>query len=140
MRLIISAATLALLAGPALAQTTTAPAAAATSAPTAAAAAPAAVATMPPVAAPTAPKKMVGHRPTLAQHFAAANTLHDGHLTKDQATAAKWSYVTKHFDAMDADKKGFVTVDDIHAYAAAHHAVHKKMVPAAPAAAPATNS
>jgi hypothetical protein len=144
MRFIVSAATLALLAGPALAQTTPAPATTATPAPSAAPAvaspAPAAAATAPPAAAPTAPKKMVGHRQTLPQHFAAANTLHDGHLTKDQATAAKWSYVARHFDAMDTDKKGFVTVNDIRAYAAAHRAVHKKVVPAAPAAAPATNS
>lgn len=142
MRLLVPATILALLAVPALAQTTPAPATTATpapgAAPTVAAPAPAAAATAPPAA--PAPKKMVGHRQTLAQHFAAANTLHDGHLTKDQATAAKWSYVARHFDAMDADKKGFVTVDDIHAYAAAHRAVHKKVVPAAPAAAPATNS
>jgi hypothetical protein len=154
MRFVISAAALALLAVPALAQTTTAPIAStplttppaatapapapATAAP--AAPAPAGAATAAP-AAPAAPKKLVGHRQTLQQHFEAANAAHDGHLTKDQATAAKWSYVTRNFAAMDSAKKGYVTLDDIHAYAKAHHVAHvKPAAPAAPAAAPATNS
>ncbi len=146
MRFLIPSAIFALLAVPALAQTTPAPAPAPAATPVPMPAGAPAVTTAPPAAAaPTAPpaaapKKMVGHRQTLAQHFAAANASHDGHLTLDQATAAKWSYVAKHFTAMDADKKGYVTVDDIHAYAIAHRAVHKKVVPAAPAVALATNS
>ena len=145
MRFLIPAAALALLAIPALAQTTTAPIAstplapAGTTAPAAAApAAPAAPAVAAP-SAPAAPKKAVGHRQTLQQHFDAANTTHDGQLTKDQATAGKWSYVTKNFTAIDKAKKGYVTVDDIHAFAKARHAAKKK-APAAPAAAPASNS
>ncbi len=135
--LIPAAATLALLAVPALAQTTTTTT---TAAPAAAAPAVAAPAVAPPATAtPAAPKKMVGHKQTLQQHFDMANSTHDGHLTKDQATAAKWSYVAKNFAAMDATKKGFVTVDDIHAYAHTHHVSHKKPA-AAPAVAPATNS
>ena len=143
MRFVLPVAALALLAVPALAQTTTAPAATApaTTAPAApATTAPAAPATAESATpAPAAPKKMAGHHTTLAQRFAAANTTHDGHLTKDQATAAKWSYVTKNFTAIDSGKKGYVTADDIHAYAKTTHAMHKK--PATPAAAPApTNS
>jgi hypothetical protein len=146
MRFVLPVAALALLAVPALAQTTTAPVA---TAPATTAPASPAPATPAPVttgsttpaapAAPAAPKKLAGHHTTLAQRFAAANTTHDGHLTKDQATAAKWTYVTKNFSAIDSGKKGYVTADDIHAYAKTTHAMHKK--PAAPAAAPApTNS
>jgi hypothetical protein len=82
-------------------------------------------------------KKSTVHRMTLQQHFDKVNTAHDGHLTKDQATAGKWGYVSRNFDAMDKDKKGYVTMDDIHAYARAHHAMKK--APATPAAAPATS-
>jgi hypothetical protein len=138
MRFQMSAAILALLAGSvtagvALAQTTPAPADA-----------PAAVAPASPAPAspamPATPKKTVGHHRTLQQHFNTANTSHDGHLTKDQATAAKWNWVTKNFAAMDSSKKGYVTMDDLHAFVAAQHASHKKPVPTNPATPPATNS
>ncbi len=134
MRFPMSAASLALLAGaviavPALAQTTPAPA---DSAP--AVAAPAAP------AAPAAKKPVGHHRVTLQSHFNSANTTHDGHLTKDQATAAKWTWVTKNFAAMDSGKKGYVTMDDLHAFVTAQKASHKKPVPATTPAAPATNS
>jgi hypothetical protein len=123
MRFIIPAAALALLAFQAQAQTTT---------PTPA---PAATTTAPAAPAPVVkPKHM--HRQTLQQRFEAANATKDGHLTKDQAETAKWTYVTRHFAAIDKDSKGFVTVDDIHAYAAStRHAHHHVTAPAtAPAA------
>jgi hypothetical protein len=75
-------------------------------------------------AAPKTPRK----RQTLQQRFDAANTTHDGHLTLDQATAAKWTYIVKHFTAIDAGKKGYVTVADIRAYAKAMHTA-KHMTP-----------
>jgi hypothetical protein len=82
--------------------------------------------------APTTPaKKPATRRMTLQQRFDAANTAHDGHLTKDQATAANWPYVANNFTAMDKDKKGYVTVQDIRAYAKAHHMAHQKPAPAA---------
>jgi hypothetical protein len=137
MRFMIPAAAFALLTAPvlaplavpqsALAQTSTAPA---TTTPDAGA----------PPAAPAAPKKAVGHRMSLPKRFDLANVTHDGHLTKDQATAAKWTYVTKNFAAIDSAKKGYVTVDDIRAFSHAQHVSHKKPVPATPATAPATNS
>jgi hypothetical protein len=118
MRFTIPAvAALALLAFQAQAQntdTTTTPAA------PPAAAAPATPAT------PAAPvTKPMSHRQTLQQRFDAANAAHDGHLTKDEAVAAKWPYVVNNFAAMDKDKKGFVTVADIRAYAHARHVQHK---------------
>lgn len=125
MRFALYAATaLALLSVPALAQTTT------TTTPPATTPAPATAAPQTPApsaSTPAAPtKKYAGHRQTLQQRFEAANTAHDGHLTKDEATAAKWSYVTKHFAAMDTGNKGYVTVEEIHAYARAQHASHTK--------------
>ncbi len=67
------------------------------------------------------------HHATLAQRFADANTTHDGHLTLDQARAGL-PVAARHFAAMDKDNKGYVTLDDIHAYlkaqrAAKHHAL-----------------
>jgi hypothetical protein len=139
MRFVVQAVALVLLAAPALAQTTTTPAPAPAAAPPAMTVAPPEP-SAPAAAAPAAPKRHVGHRQTLAQHFAAANATSDGHLTKDQAVAAKWSYVTKHFAAMDTSSKGYVTVDDIRAYAHAQHAVHRKPAAPAPTTPPATNS
>ena len=134
-------------AGPLYAQTTSAApdAAPATSAP-ANAAAPAA-ATPDSSAAPAAPtkhtttaKRIMHPRMTAAQRFAAANTTHDGHLTKDQAKAGHLTSVYSHFDAIDKDNKGYVTEDDIKAYAAAHRSArHVTKAAAKPAATPASN-
>lgn len=54
----------------------------------------------------------------LSRRFGSANTTHDGHLTLDQARKAKWTQVVKHFPQIDADKKGFVTEQDIKTAAA----------------------
>jgi hypothetical protein len=144
MRFLIPAAALALLALPTFAQqTTTTPAPGTTTTPPATAPATTPGTTTPaaPSAAapttPATPKKTVGHRQTLQQRFEAANTTHDGQLTKDQAVAAKWAYVSKNFAAIDSAKKGYVTVDDIRAYAAAQRAAHPK--PATPATPPAAS-
>ncbi len=85
-------------------------------------------ATAPAHAAPA--KKPVTRRVTLQQRFDAANTSHDGHLTKDQAAAANWPYVTNNFAAIDKGKKGYVTAQDIHAFAKARHAAHHAPAPA----------
>ena len=142
MRFLIPAAALALLAAPALAQTTTVPATPAPAAPAPVTTEPA---SPPAAAAPTTPPvkhAVTHHRRTLQQRFDAANTTHDGHLTRDQAAAAKWSYVIRHFAAMDTAKKGYVTMAEISAYAKAQRAKyhHHKTTTAtpAPATAPAT--
>lgn len=57
-------------------------------------------------------------RRSLQERFEAANTTHDGHLTLEQAQAGLPS-VAKNFDAIDKDKKGYVTLSDIHNYYAA---------------------
>lgn len=60
---------------------------------------------------------------TMAQRFANANTTHDGHLTPDQAKAG-YPTVARHFDAIDKDKRGYVTQDDIRGYYKTQRALH----------------
>jgi hypothetical protein len=106
MRFVIPALALSLAAVPALAQTTTAPA-------------------TPAAAAPAAPSTKTTHtRMTAQQRFDAANTTHDGKLTKEQAQAAHMTSTVKNWDAIDKDKKGYVTMDDMKAYAASQRAAH----------------
>jgi hypothetical protein len=119
MRLLIPALALSLAALPALAQTSTAPAA------TAAPATGPAPTAAPAVAAPSKPAKQAsGTRMTAQQRFDAANTTHDGKLTKDQAKSAHMYSTVKNWDAIDRDTKGYVTMDDMKGYAAAQRATH----------------
>ncbi len=57
-------------------------------------------------------------------HFAAANTAHDGHLTRQQAELADWPRVTRHFDEIDTEHRGWITADQIHAFNRSHHKHH----------------
>jgi hypothetical protein len=52
---------------------------------------------------------------TMTARFEQANVTHDGHLTLDQAKTG-YKSVARHFAAIDVDKRGYVTEDDIHAY------------------------
>ena len=61
-----------------------------------------------------------GGQGRLLRRFEAANTTHDGHLTLAQARAAPMPRVVKNFGAIDADHKGFVTVQDIRSFVLAH--------------------
>ncbi len=72
--------------------------------------------------APSATHRSHSHM-TMQERFEQANTSHDGHLTLDQAKAGM-PMVAKHFDAIDKDKKGYVTTEDIHAYMAQRRASH----------------
>jgi|KBSSwiS6_1023812.scaffolds.fasta_scaffold187795_1 Ca2+-binding EF-hand superfamily protein len=60
---------------------------------------------------------------TMEQRFEKANVTHDGHLTLEQARTG-YKSVAKHFTAIDKDKKGYVTEDDIHAYYKSQRALH----------------
>ena len=53
----------------------------------------------------------------LQSRFEAANTNHDGKLTKAEAQAGM-PLVAKNFDQIDAAHKGYVTLDDIAQFAA----------------------
>ena len=124
MRFVILAASL-LLSTAALAQTT--PTAPTTTAP----ATPAVTAPAKPAVAKPAAAKPKAAVLTDDQRFEAANTTHDGKLTKDQATKAKWRTVTRGFTAIDKDKKGYVTLEDIKAYNAAKKTAKPAVKPAA---------
>jgi hypothetical protein len=57
----------------------------------------------------------------LAQRFAAANVTHDGRLTRQQAQAGM-PRIAENFDAIDVDRKGFVTLPEIHTFIARQQA------------------
>ena len=75
--------------------------------------------------ATTTTSKPTHTRLTLEQRFEQANTTHDGHLTLDQAKAG-YKSVARHFAAMDQDKKGYVTEDDIRSYYKTQRALHRQ--------------
>jgi hypothetical protein len=90
------------------------------------------VAGVPDTNAPPSPAQRARpRRQSLADRFAEVNTTHDGHLTRDQASVARWYYVTNNFEGIDKDRHGFITVDDIRAYAAAKRAARKAVADAA---------
>jgi hypothetical protein len=60
--------------------------------------------------------------------FAAANTTHDGHLTLAQAQAAKFRPVADHFADIDAQKRGYVTLNESEAWLLDDHAKHMEDV------------
>jgi hypothetical protein len=49
---------------------------------------------------------------TWKQRFTQANLAHDGHLTLQEAEGG-YTSVARHFKEIDADKKGYVTEEDI---------------------------
>lgn len=50
------------------------------------------------------------------ERFNAANTTGDGRLTLDQAQAANLPMIVRHFDEIDTQHKGYVTLADIRAW------------------------
>jgi EF hand len=53
---------------------------------------------------------------TLADRFAAADVNHDGKLTLEEASG-KMPMVARNFDKIDKTKRGYVTLDELQAYA-----------------------
>jgi hypothetical protein len=72
------------------------------------------------------PAKADCHRAriTWEQHFSQANVSHDGHLTPEEAKSG-FPLVAKHFDDIDVDHKGYVTVNDIRAWRVMRKAAHR---------------
>jgi hypothetical protein len=60
-------------------------------------------------------------RRSAQQHFADANTTHDGRLTLDQA-ASGYKSIAKSFSQIDVGHHGYVTFDDVKAWKAAKKA------------------
>ena len=75
------------------------------------------------VAPVSASRPRRAHR-TLQERFDEANTTHDGHLTLEQARS-KMPAVARDFAAIDADNKGYVTVDQIKEHARAARAARR---------------
>ena len=65
-------------------------------------------------------------RKTWQQHFTDANLAHNGHLTLEEAQGG-YADVSKHFEDIDADHKGYVTENDIRAWRAMRKAAHRLM-------------
>jgi hypothetical protein len=59
----------------------------------------------------------------LESRFASANTTHDGKLTRDQATSGM-PMVAKHFDEIDTQKVGYVTLQQIEEFMQQHRGTH----------------
>lgn len=69
------------------------------------------------------PQRMQRMEQQLQTRFSNANTTHDGKLTKDQA-AAGMPMVAKHFDEIDAQKAGYITLPQIEAFMQQRGAAH----------------
>jgi hypothetical protein len=63
-------------------------------------------------------------RKSAADHFADANSTHDGRLTQDQA-ASGYKSIAKNFSQIDVSHHGYVTMDDIQAWKAAKKAARQ---------------
>ncbi len=74
---------------------------------------------------PTTPRRPHHRRQSMQQRFDAANATHDGKLTLEQAKTGKIGRIVKNFDTIDTGKKGYVTMDDIHAFNRAQRAAKK---------------
>jgi Ca2+-binding EF-hand superfamily protein len=70
---------------------------------------------------------------TMDQRFQQANVTHDGHLTEEQAQTG-YKSIARHFAAIDKDKKGYITEDDIRAYNKTQHTLHHEPAAAHPKA------
>ena len=67
-------------------------------------------------APPSVPPDAAQMRATVSDRFAAADVNHDGKLTREEA-AGKMPGVARNFDRIDKTKKGYVTLEDVQAYA-----------------------
>ena len=67
-------------------------------------------------------------RVTWEEHFAAANLAHDGHLTREEAQGG-YGPIGKHFDDIDVDHKGYVTLNDVRAWRVMKKAAHRLTQP-----------
>ncbi len=79
-------------------------------------------------------------RQTFQEHFDSANTTHDGHLTLEQAQAAKWTAVIRRFDKVDTEHKGYITAQQLRDQFARERADKAKATGTAPAANAGTKS
>lgn len=69
------------------------------------------------------PQRMERMVQQLQSRFANANTTHDGKLTREQA-AAGMPMVAQHFDEIDTQKAGYITLPQIEAFMQERGAAH----------------
>ncbi len=81
---------------------------------------------MPPPGAEAPPPRPAHAHLTGKARFEAANLTHDGRLTIEQAQQAGWKGVARHFQDIDRDHKGYVTLQDIHEWHLAHKAAKRQ--------------
>ena len=74
----------------------------------------------------TPPPGQGGARMNPRQRFEMANITHDGRLTRDQAQQARWMNVARHFDDIDLDHKGYVTLQDLREWSRARRAARQQ--------------
>jgi hypothetical protein len=84
----------------------------------------------PPPPAPPSGTAPASH--PLRDRFAAANTTHDGRLTREQAEGGGMKVIAKNFDAIDVNHRGYVTLQDVRAFTQARRAARQGPPPAAP--------
>ena len=53
---------------------------------------------------------------TLDRNFDAADTNHDGLLSKDEAKAGHVPFIVRNFDSIDTQHRGQVSKDDVHEF------------------------
>jgi len=68
-------------------------------------------------------------RGKVAERFAAADANHDGKLTREEADT-KMPMVARNFDQIDKTHRGYVTLEDIQAYAKEKSAQRRAVPPA----------
>ena len=73
-----------------------------------------------------APPPGQGGRMSPRDRFAAANVTRDGRLTREQAGQARWMPIARHFDEIDTDHKGYVTMQDIREWSRARRAARQQ--------------
>jgi hypothetical protein len=69
------------------------------------------------------PQRMERMAQQLQTRFANANTTHDGKLTREQAQAGM-PMVARHFDEIDSQKAGYVTLPQLEAFMQERGAAH----------------
>ena len=68
-------------------------------------------------------QRMARMEQQLQTRFSNANTTHDGKLTREQA-ASGMPIVARHFDEIDAQKTGYITLPQIEAFMQERGAAH----------------
>ncbi|MFP4895337.1 EF-hand domain-containing protein [Paraburkholderia sp. EG304] len=69
------------------------------------------------------PQRVERMEQQLQMRFSTANTTHDGKLTRDQA-AAGMPMLARHFDEIDTQKAGYITLPQIEAFMQERGAAH----------------